>query len=86
MQHRRGTAPALLFFALIFLNCSAASAIECRAEKGHDGWWAWRLIDGKKCWYQGRAGVDKAKLEWSFDHSKPVKLEECCWPPLEKAE
>ena len=48
-----------------FWVTSAAAAIDCVAEapsgKGH---WSWRTIDGKKCWYQGRPGISKAKLRW----------------------
>ena len=25
---------------------------------------SWRLIDGRKCWYEGRPGLSKALLEW----------------------
>jgi hypothetical protein len=28
------------------------------------GYWSWRLIDGRKCWYQGKPGLSKALLEW----------------------
>jgi hypothetical protein len=31
-------------------------------------YWSWRLIDGRKCWYEGRPGLSKALLEW------PVQL------------
>ena len=46
---------------------SGAAAIECAADrpssgKGH---WSWRTVDGKKCWYSGRPGMDKAKLRWA---------------------
>jgi hypothetical protein len=75
-----------LFAAFILLHCSVANAIECRSSKGEDGWWAWRVAEGRKCWYQGHAGLDKAKLQWSIERSKPVKLEACCWPPLAKDE
>jgi hypothetical protein len=38
----------------------------CQTSKpaaGH-GPWAWRLIDGRKCWYEGAAGMDKSLLRW----------------------
>jgi hypothetical protein len=52
--------------ALSFLSASAASAIECKAEmpSTRSGYWSWRVIDGKRCWYPGRAGMDKANLQW----------------------
>jgi hypothetical protein len=49
------------------LSTPANSAVECKAELPavHTGHWAWRIIDGKRCWYEGQAGLDKANLNWS---------------------
>lgn len=30
--------------------------------QGH--WWSYRLIDGRKCWYEGKPGLSKSLLEW----------------------
>ena len=27
-------------------------------------YWSWRLIDGRKCWYEGKPMLSKASLEW----------------------
>jgi hypothetical protein len=27
-------------------------------------WWSYRIIDGRKCWYEGKPGLSKALLEW----------------------
>ena len=75
----------LFLAAFMLINCSLANAMECRSSKGENGHWTWRLIDGRKCWYPGRASLDKAKLHWSNQRYEPAKLETCCWPPLEKA-
>ncbi|WKA28355.1 hypothetical protein [Bradyrhizobium roseum] len=38
---------------------------ECSASPGKtQGHWSWRLIDGRKCWYAGRAVIAKASLRW----------------------
>jgi hypothetical protein len=29
------------------------------------GYWSWRLIDGRKCWYEGKPMLSKSLLEWS---------------------
>ena len=29
------------------------------------GYWSWRLIDGRKCWYDGKPMLSKSSLEWS---------------------
>jgi hypothetical protein len=40
-------------------------------------WWSYRLIDGRKCWYQGKPGLSKALLEWPKVASarRPVTIE-----------
>ena len=38
---------------------------ECSASPSKaQGHWSWRLIDGRKCWYAGRAMISKSLLEW----------------------
>jgi hypothetical protein len=27
-------------------------------------WWSWRLIDGRKCWYPGKAMLPRNQLHW----------------------
>ena len=39
-------------------------------------WWSYRLIDGRKCWYQGKPMLSKALLEWPKEVSaRPVSKE-----------
>jgi hypothetical protein len=40
-------------------QCSAASPSNQNGK-----WWSYRLIDGRKCWYEGKPGLSKALLEW----------------------
>jgi hypothetical protein len=63
--------------ALSFLGTSAASAIECKAEMpgARSGYWSWRIIDGKRCWYSGRAGMDKANLQWPKSAAAPLSVD-----------
>ena len=37
---------------------------QCWAEAGKDGYWSWRMIDGRKCWYEGKPMLSKSMLEW----------------------
>jgi hypothetical protein len=57
-----------LFFLLmcIFLIFTdSAQAVECQTSvQSSDGHWAWRLIDGRRCWYKGESGMDKSLLHW----------------------
>jgi len=42
-----------------------ATIKECSASPGKtSGHWSWRLIDGRKCWYAGKAVIAKASLRW----------------------
>jgi len=40
-------------------QCSAAAP-----SNQHGRWWAYRLIDGRKCWYEGKPMLSKSLLEW----------------------
>ena len=36
------------------------------------GYWSWRLIDRRKCWYEGKQGLSKSLLEWPKERSKQL--------------
>src|SRR5579862_5194239 len=40
-------------------QCSAAQPASL-----HGRWWSYRIIDGRKCWYEGKPGLSKSLLEW----------------------
>jgi len=44
-------------------KCSAAM------PSNTHGYWSWRLIDGRKCWYEGKPMLSKSSLEWSTQAS-----------------
>src|SRR3982074_2639301 len=57
--------------AIILLCCgvatSSAQAIECLSvpTQQETGWWSWREIDGRKCWYKkDGAGPPKSEFIW----------------------
>jgi hypothetical protein len=39
-------------------QCSESTASNQR------GYWSWRMIDGRKCWYEGKPMLSKSSLEW----------------------
>ena len=39
-------------------QCSAA------APADQHGYWSWRMIDGRKCWYEGKPMLSRSLLEW----------------------
>jgi len=46
------------------LRTDSTKAIECQTSQVGRGYWAWRLVDGRKCWYEGAVGMDKSLLHW----------------------
>ncbi len=59
---------------------SSTDSIECAEQvptppKGH---WYYRLIDGRKCWYQGKPMMPKSSLHWPKE--KPVVEAEAVTP------
>ncbi|WP_156908573.1 hypothetical protein [Bradyrhizobium murdochi] len=54
--------------ALLLLGTPGAGAKQqCSAampSNPNGKWWSYRLIDGRKCWYEGKPGLSKALLEW----------------------
>jgi hypothetical protein len=57
-------------------------------------WWSYRLIDGRKCWYEGKPGLSKDLLEWpkeaaarpaSVEQVKPAPVEDVKPAPAEEA-
>ena len=45
-------------------QCSAAAP-----KNPHVQWWSYRLIDGRKCWYEGKPLLSKSLLEWPKEAS-----------------
>jgi hypothetical protein len=66
---------ALIAFiaALSSIEISTTEAKQqCNAEmpsNPHGQWWSYRLIDGRKCWYEGKPGLSKSLLEWPGEAS-----------------
>ena len=57
----------------LLLISSGASATECQSSPGHDGkWWSYRIVESKRCWYQGRPGRSKDLLQWARQSPPPV--------------
>ena len=48
-----------------------AHAIDCHSKRGAGHPWAYRQVDGKRCWYNGRPGVNKKLLRWAKAQSPP---------------
>ena len=48
------------------VDAANAKAMECSVARpsSAQGYWSWRLIDGRKCWYAGKTMVSKSLLQW----------------------
>ena len=72
----------LVFFAaciavLLPTGGAHAKGVECsvvRPSNGH-GYWSWRLIDGRKCWYVGKTMISKSMLRWPPKASMQAKAD-----------
>jgi len=42
----------------------AAAALACKPSPDRDSYHQYRIVDGKKCWYPGRAKLEKSALAW----------------------
>jgi hypothetical protein len=56
---------------------SSAQAIDClSAPKSESGWWSWREIDGRKCWYKKVGAVPpKSEFVWPDAKEAPPSAE-----------
>jgi hypothetical protein len=48
----------------IIAVATAQAKQQCSVAAGHDGYWSWRMIDGRKCWYEGKPMLSKSLLQW----------------------
>jgi hypothetical protein len=46
-------------------SSAAEAVITCQMSRGDGGHWAWRLIEGRKCWYRGDRGLSRSRLRWA---------------------
>ena len=72
----------LVFFAaciaaLMPTGGANAKAVECSVARGShtQGYWSWRLIDGRKCWYLGKTMISKSQLQWPAKVSVQAKAD-----------
>jgi hypothetical protein len=58
-------------------KCSAAMS------SNPHGYWSWRLIDGRRCWYEGKPMLSKSLLEWPAQ--APAQQASAQQPPARQA-
>jgi hypothetical protein len=78
MKKIRSVAFAVCLAGLLLTAVPTAQAIECNVARPSDTsghWWSWRLIDGRKCWYEGKSMISKSLLQWPAEASAQPTLE-----------
>ena len=87
-KHFCSSVLTVLIAALFSMPVAPAMAKQqCSASmpSGPRGYWSWRMIDGRKCWYEGKPMLSKSSLEWSAQPAvKPVAEEEVASAATEK--
>ena len=80
----------LVFFAaciaaLMPTGVANAKALECSVARpsSTQGYWSWRLIDGRKCWYAGKTVISKSLLKWPA--AVPAQAKAAAAPPVSVA-
>ena len=66
---------AAFLATLLPLSAPAAQVRQCSAAvpKSAKGHWSWRMIDGRKCWYSGKAVIARSALRWPAAAPAPVQ-------------
>ena len=59
----------LIISSFMLASSSNVQALECHRElpKYRQGHWAYRNIDGRTCWYEGKSMLSKSLLHWRAD-------------------
>jgi hypothetical protein len=76
----------VIVFALIWTPAAFAKQ-QCSAAKPSNpqGYWSWRMIDGRKCWYEGKPMLSRDLLEWPvLASARPVSNTEPASTPTKK--
>jgi len=57
-------AACIVTFATVEISPAQAKQRCIGTRPDPHGYWSWRLIDGRKCWYEGKPMLSKSSLEW----------------------
>jgi hypothetical protein len=61
-----GAGVASVLTVALFFSATPAQAKQCSTERPSNArtYWSYRLIDGRKCWYEGKPMLSKSLLHW----------------------
>jgi hypothetical protein len=63
-RHRLPSILLAGFIAGLVIAGAVEAKQQCSVSAGSQGYWSWRMIDGRKCWYEGKPMLSRAMLEW----------------------
>src|SRR5215472_12693380 len=63
-RHRLPSIALAAFIAGFAIAGTVDAKQQCSVAAGKHGYWSWRMIDDRKCWYEGKPMLSKALLEW----------------------
>src|SRR5262245_18388122 len=68
-------AVAVLVAAILVDHARGGELTDCKPQRvsGDGRHWAYRIIDGRECWYPGERGKPKGELRWSEATSAPQR-------------
>jgi hypothetical protein len=67
---------ALLISCALIDVARGGDPAQCEPQRVTGGYWAYRIIDGRECWYQGRPGKPKNELFWPRAPSAPQPMDQ----------
>jgi hypothetical protein len=63
-RHHLSSILLAAFIAGLVIAGAVEAKQQCSVSASSQGYWSWRMIDGRKCWYEGKPMLSKAMLEW----------------------
>jgi hypothetical protein len=66
-RHRLSSILLAAFVAGLVIAGAVEAKQQCSVSAAKQGYWSWRMIDGRKCWYEGKPMLSKAMLEWTAE-------------------
>jgi hypothetical protein len=72
-----GALIAVLISCALIDVARGGDLVECEPQRvTGGGYWAYRIIDGRECWYQGQPGKPKNELFWPRAPSAPQPIDQ----------
>ena len=71
----------LLVALTLVLTPPSASALTCKPAKQGPGYWSYRIVDGKRCWYPGHTTIAKSRLHWTKAKAVAIARRSAKRPP-----